>query len=388
MYKSRENGEETTKVLDIKTRARIFYIIVFVLIMIFPLIMLPFKEKTSDLSGAYEKQEFSLDNFSEYLKENLPGREIIIRLLNQVKYTIFDISGNGTISIGEDKELFSSESLNYYSHGLYNVDEEAINTLINKLSLLNDICNGTGKKLIVTTTPTKIRYYEDKMPFTDILLNALENKKYSRPYEVLSDKLKKTNIKYFDCIQYIDDNMEKLTKDGSSIFPVTGHHWSTFNGKKIGLAFRNYVEQSTSYKLPKIRIIATPSNIPEYPDADLYDILNLIEKPHGNYYETSVKYDSIELTMPSFLISGGSFTGELLLQFFTFGIDNEVIHISNKTCLLDHYEKQVEFENYSELPILESLKNIDIIILEINELNVYNATFGLLDYLLENKNKF
>ena len=139
MYKSRENSEETTKVLDIKTRARIFYIIVFVLIMIFPLIMLPFKEKTSDLSGAYEKQEFSLDNFSEYLKENLPGREIIIRLLNQVKYTIFDISGNGTIAIGEDKELFSSESLNYYSHGLYNVDEEAINTLINKLNLFSDI---------------------------------------------------------------------------------------------------------------------------------------------------------------------------------------------------------------------------------------------------------
>ena len=388
MYKSRENSEETTNVLDIKSRARIFYIVVFVLIMTFPLIMFPFSGKTSNLSGAYEKEELSFDNFSAYLKENLPGRDIVIRLLNQVKYTVFNISGNGTVAIGEDKELFSSESLNYYTHGLYYVDENAISTLVDKLNLLNDICNGTGKKLIVTTTPTKIRYYEDKMPFVDIILNAFQEKKYVRPYDVLAKELNKTNIKFFDCIEYINENENKLTKDGSRVFPQTGHHWSTFNGKKIGLAFRNYIEQSTNYKLPKIRIIATPSDIPEYPDADLYDILNLIEKPRGDYYETSIKYDSIELSMPSFLISGGSFTGELLFQFFTFGIDNEVIHISNKTCLLDHYERQVEFEDYSELPILENLKKIDIIVLEINELNVYNATFGLLDYLLENKNKF
>ena len=50
--------------------------------------------------------------------------------------------------------------------------------------------------------------------------------------------------------------------------------------------------------------------------------------------------------------------------------------------------KQKEFDTYEELNIDKELKDYDIVLIEINELNFYNASFGFIDYLLENGDKF
>ena len=123
-----------------------------------------------------------------------------------------------------------------------------------------------------------------------------------------------------------------------------------------------------------------------YPDADLFNVLNIYDKPNEQFYESVIDYKDFDNDNLNFTIQGGSFLGGLLLPQSTISVLGEVYHIENKNLLYNNYKDHYEFETYDELNekfgLIKHLHNTDVFILEINELNVYNATFGFLDYLL------
>ena len=49
-----------------------------------------------------------------YLKSNLPGRNLMIKVRNQILFSVFDKSPNDNILKGKDGELFESNYLNEY----------------------------------------------------------------------------------------------------------------------------------------------------------------------------------------------------------------------------------------------------------------------------------
>jgi septation ring formation regulator EzrA len=61
------------------------------------------------------------------------------------------------------------------------------------------------------------------------------------------------------------------------------------------------------------------------------------------------------------------------------------IDLKNNEDALEEFNKKIK--KYYDT-IVSELKDFDIVMLEINELNFYNASFGFLDYLLENGDKF
>ena len=91
----------------------------------------------------------------------------------------------------------------------------------------------------------------------------------------------------------------------------------------------------------------------------------------------------------NFTIQGGSFLGGLLLPQTTISVNGEICHIENKNFFYNKYKDHCSFESYDELNekfnLLNHIKKTDVIILEINEINVYNATFRFLDYLLSHE---
>lgn len=169
----------------------------------------------NNLSGAEEKVEFSFENIDDYIIQNFPGRELLVRTKNQLLYSLFDISPNTSITKVGDT-LFSTETLNYFYHGLHSVNNAEIDSLIEKLNKFNDICNEKGKKLLVVLTPTKPRYYDGTLPFADDVIMLYEgnesNNEYDNmlPYDKLSIALKNTKLNYFDSINYIDSHSKIL----------------------------------------------------------------------------------------------------------------------------------------------------------------------------------
>ena len=345
----------------------------------------------NNLSGAEEKVEFSFENIDDYIIQNFPGRELLVRTKNQLLYSLFDVSPNTSITKVGDT-LFSTETLNYYYHNLHKVNNSKVNLLIEKLKKFNDICMEKGKKLLIILTPTKPRYYDGTLPFADDVIMLYENDESSSdgekilPYDRFSSALKNSNLNYFDAIKYIDEHRESIIGGKVPLFYNSSHHWSLYKANLIGLALHEHMRKTMDIKLPRMAVTASPSDVAIYPDADLFNVLNIYDKPNEQFYESIIDYKDFDNDNLNFAIQGGSFLGGLLLPQSTISVLGKVYHIENKNFLYNNYKDHYEFETYDELndkfDLLKCLRDTDVFILEINELNVYNATFGFLDYLL------
>ena len=346
----------------------------------------------NNLSGAEEKLEFSFENIDDYIIQNFPGRSLLVRTKNQLLYSLFDISPNTSITKVGDT-LFSTETLNYYYHKLHSVSNAEIDSLIDKLTRFNDICKEKEKKLLVVLTPTKPRYYTGTLPFADdvIMLYEKQSSNYDDmlPYNKMKIALNSTNLNYFDTINYIDSNPNKILGGEVPLFYNSSHHWSVYKANLIGLALHEHMRRTMDIHLPSITIKASPSDVAVYPDADLFNVLNIYDKPNEQFYEPIIDYKNYDNDNLNFTIQGGSFLGGLLLPQITFSVDGEVYHIENKNLIYNKYKNYYSFETYDELNqkfhLIDHLRKTDVFILEINELNVYNATFGFIDYLLEHE---
>lgn len=343
----------------------------------------------NNLSGAEEKVEFSFEKIDDYIIQNFPGRSLLVRTKNQLLYSLFDISPNTSITkVGET--LFSTETLNYYYHKLHNVSNADVNELMSKLNRFNEICKERDKKLLVVLTPTKPRYYNGPLPFADDVIMLYEQGDSTQgkflPYDRLSIALKHSNLNYFDTIDYIDNHKSELIDGEVPLFYNSSHHWSVYKSNLIGIALHDHMRKTMDIKLPSITIKSSPSEVAVYPDADLFNILNIYDKPNEQFYESVIKYNNFDNDNLNFTIQGGSFLGGLLLPQTTLSVFGQVYHIENKILLYNKYQDNYNFESYDELNqkfnLIDHLRNTDVFILEINELNVYNATFGFLDYLL------
>lgn len=345
----------------------------------------------NNLSGAEEKVEFSFENIDDYIIQNFPGREFLVRTKNQLLYSLFDVSPNTSITKVGDT-LFATETLNYFYHRLHSVNNVEVDLLIEKLNKLNDICKEKDKKLLIVLTPTKPRYYDGILPFADDVIMLYEKKKSAvdydnmLPYDKFSIALKKSNLNYFDSINYIDNHKDSIVEGRVPLFYNSSHHWSIYKANLIGLALHEHIRKTMDIKLPRMTITASPSDVAVYPDADLFNVLNIYDKPNEQFYESVIDYKDFDNDNLNFTIQGGSFLGGLLLPQSTISVLGEVFHIENKNLLYNNYKDHYEFETYDELNekfgLIKHLHNTDVFILEINELNVYNATFGFLDYLL------
>ena len=369
----------------------IIVIVLFAIILAFPYYA-NILNWNGELVGAEEKVEFSFENIDEYLSQNFPGRAEIMRLKNQFLYSAFDISPNGTIvKVGDN--LFATETLNYYYHGLYSLKPYEIKKVVNKLVYFNEYCKKNDKKMLVILTPTKLRYYDGAMPFTDYII-----KKYSgdsakndtiKPYDMLKDELNKTDIYCFDAIEEIDKNKYKYMNDIAPLFYKSGHHWSNLMGRKVSLALQDYMRDKMELKVPYMNIVATPSDVAIDPDADLFYVLNIEDKPNEKFYEVSHEVYDFQTDNLNFIMHGGSFTVQLMLPAVVLGGTGDIVQMINKKVFYNNYSNIEDFESYDELNtrmnLLEHAKNADVFIFEIHEVNVYNATFGFLDYLLEHE---
>ena len=342
----------------------------------------------NDLSGADEKVELSFENIDDYVIQNFPGRSILVRTKNQLLYSFFDISPNTSIiKVGDT--LFSTETLNYYYHNLHDVNSEDVELFTDKLKKFNSICESKNKKLLVIITPTKPRYYSGPLPFADDVIMLYENGNKNEkklPYEKLKNSLKNSDIKCFDTIDYIDTHKSKIIDGDVPLFYNSSHHWSTYKANLVGLAVHNYMRKELGITLPKIRVKSSPSETAIFPDSDLFDVLNIYDKPNEKFYESVIEYEDFLNDNLNFTIQGGSFLGGLLFPQVTISVLGDVIHIENKNILYNKYKEHAPFNSYDELnekfDLLKHLHKTDVFVLEINELNVYNATFGFLDYLL------
>ena len=342
-----------------------------------------------NLSGVEERisiEDVNTTNIDKYIEQNFPGREFLVRLTNQIKISLFKFEAIGNLVLNGDV-IFGTESLDYYLHGIHDMTNEEMNEFVLKLEKLNSLLNNKNKTLILTITPSKPRYRRE-YTFSDELINLFGSDSKVRPYDMFLNRTRYMDLNIFDYVDYINKHKE-YTEDTIPLYYDGSHHWSRYQASRLTMPLVKYIEEKGKVDLMEIEVKATPSEIGgTYPDNDLVSLLNVFKKSNEKFYDPIVDYTSVESSFPSLLIRGGSFLAQLALPYVLVGYDNKVTILSNKICFYDRFSKQKEFDTYEELGLEKEFKDYDIVLLEINELNFYNASFGFIDYLLENGDKF
>lgn len=316
--------------------------------------------------------------FEEYVQQNLPGKPLMVRLRNQITFALGSVPNNN-YSMNRERNLFTWGNVSYYLQYDPPVTEDEAEALVDKLEQVRDLLAEQGMQLYIFITPCKVRYTEDEVPWVDRVMAPPARE---GSYERLAKKLAASDLEYFDSIAYIDSHRQEF--DGRvPLFYRTSVHWSVYVGNTVGAALGDFLEEKSGYNLPEVQVEARPCGEPVYPDSDAFDTFNLLQKSYDQYYESVVQVTDPATDAPGLLCRGGSFMGQSLSKIIDSGYFGRDVYMENSQIFTDDFSGHAVFHSYDEVDMSEYFRDIDIVVLEVNEPSISSMSFGFVDYILE-----
>ncbi len=339
-------------------------------------------------------------SWDDWISEHIPARATLLKLRNQGIFSVFNESPNAGVLLCPDGQLIEREYVYKYEKIYPPAAEEYVRDECDKIAVIRDRLRAEGKELYIFITPTKPRYYEGSIPEQIRKMQAFPDRPGN--YEVLTRVLGDYDFEVFDSV----DHIRSLTEGGDEVmqFPMyqqTGTHWTWTLGLKTALAFADFMDERSAWSFPQGQMIIGSTDTPVFPDADLYDILNIYTRPWGNYFNADIVINEKEAkdaaeyqagvdSRPDMLVRGGSFLGQTISPLINHGYFRRSMYLENTKVYSDDWPDGGTFSDYEELePALsEQLKETDILILEINEAHVPTMSFGFIDYLFDHPGVF
>lgn len=316
----------------------------------------------------------------EYLEKNLKIREVLIPVRNQIMYSLFRTSPNSNIVIGKNNNLFEEEYICFESQIYGAMSPEDVEALVNKLEIINKQLVDKGKNLFIFITPSKAEIYPEDMPSSYI--NIAPEQKGESTYQLFMNALNGTDIPFYDST--IDVREMKETSE-FDVFPRTGTHWSVVTAAVCAEKLADSMEEQLGINLPESEVDYELCKAPVEPDADIYNLLNLLGKPEEEYYKPVVRIVDENKENHTIFARGGSFMGASVRSLIQreYFLNSYYLENTFATCPEGTYSGI--FDSYDMLSIREMIEDSDIILLEVNEEAIPRMSFGLIDYLLDNQ---
>ena len=187
--------------------------------------------------GSYQKQK------EAYLNDQTGFRPDLVRLNNQIDYSIFRKLHAREVVIGKDQYLYEQGYISaYYGREFAGYNHHAEN--LYKLLLVRDTLLKAGKKLFIVFAPSKARIYPEFIP--DYLRSTLPHSSNYETMVRICDSLKLPYLDFNSCFRAIKE------KTSYPLFGRKGTHW-THTGSDIAAdTFNHYLAAVTGKPVPEI----------------------------------------------------------------------------------------------------------------------------------------
>lgn len=353
---------------------------------------------SSYLNGTYQKE------FEQWWGNHFVSRGIMIKSYNQIR---FDLLHLGNEIVGKNKVLYEPDYiLEYLCIGEENnfalkENQEKVDRYISQLEEVNQKLQKIEKQLILYITPSKCDDTKEYIPMTYQILSKMESKKRIRAVDYVRERLKETELVFIDG--------EKELKESEVEYPSfysTGIHLSRTAEQVLHLKILNTLNtlntlsDMTKDPIKKFKLLEVEEqDSPYWRDADLWELMNVWEKPEERYYQYRVKrilpqqYEN-----KGFLIQGGSFADGLRKDLAENAISPKINYIFYNSYLMDQngYYYKLNPQNtttdlksdWSNLEISKLLDETDVIIIELNEKHIRYFSNGFVEYLNESINNY
>jgi len=331
---------------------------------------------SSVMDGTY--QSYIEDIWSK----KFPGQAILIRIRNQVLYSIFNTSSNTNVVMGKNKYLIEPAYITNELETNGQPSNEELFDMINDISMLKEILKSNGKELYVFLSPSKAHFCEEKIPnlYVSMLDNRVEGKKTY--LENFCKALDEAGITYVNATDHIEKNR---TLYKAPVFYASGDHWARVWGYSSAIKLLDEINEQSKYDIGKLEVSEYVSDVPVPPDTDLYDSLNILKPASDTWYEANINLIEEGKNKPNVLFRGCSFMGQSLAGLANAGVFNEVVHLENNYCFTNNYSEvknMSDYLAYDELPLDSLIGQSDIIILESNSAGLSDFSFGFIEYML------
>ena len=326
------------------------------------------------LEGTFQEE------WTKYLDQKLDLHSFLVRLSNQIDYTLFKQTKAVRVEEGKDGYLFD----NGYIESYYGDDYEGDYFFLDKAKKLLFIQEKLKEKnieLIFIIPAGKPSLYLDKIPkhyFT-------KSKKKSN-YEGCVEQFRKHNIQLVDLRNYL-----LKVKDTAKypLFSKKGVHWSGYTATITADTVIRYMENLKKIDLPDYRQTGGETTFtPRGTDDDILKAMNLlIEDRSEKLFYPTITFDKPDSTKvkPNVLIIGDSFVWTWL-NFYEY-----IPHLFSEKSEYWYYNKEVHWPlQQNQFPYSVSTKNLaekvkdrDYILLVFNDASLIHCGYGAIEQLYD-----
>ncbi len=323
------------------------------------------------MSGKY--QDSLLKNFEATLQIHT----FLIRLHNQIDYSVFGKINVKEVEEGKDRYLFGSSYTKAFL-GEDFIGEQKIISTVKKLAFIQRELKKRNTELICILTPGKSSFVPEKLPSSYDL-----SKKTRSNYDAYAELFVKEGIQHVNLVNYFS-KLKPKTK--YPLFTQCGVHWSGYGATVAADTLFNYMEQ-----IKKIDIRdfydegGEESLIPLNTDGDIFNGMNLLfDIPyHKMYYPKLIFKDDNTKTAPNTLIIGDSYIWSWI-NFYNF-----FPKLLDQKSAFWYYAAEVGWPaepgkpliNAYNLDLKKEIDHRDFILIQCNESKLYNFGYDIVDKL-------
>ncbi len=315
------------------------------------------------------------DDYNKRLEQHIGFRNTLVRINNQLSYSVFNEANAEGVIVGRNSQLFEEDYLKEYT-GQYFVGEEVWKRKAIQLKAVQDTLARLGKSLVVVFEPGKGSFYPELAP------PKYQNlKKTISNYDALTSQLKASGVNILDLNQYF---LSIKGKTEFPLFPQCGTHWSYYGAALAADTTIRYLEKLRGIDLPEMRIVRNEIlDTTRHPDYDIGLAMNLIFRiPHPKTANPIIRIDQGPLkTKPDVLIIGDSF-------YFNW-LNNRIPTETFGSCDFWYYNKNITRSDGSKAGVAQDLDfrneimKRDLVIIMITERFLHAFAWGFDEQLYD-----
>jgi hypothetical protein len=313
---------------------------------------------------AWENESFQHGK-EKYLNQAFGFRNFLVRINNQLYYSILDIAKAKGVVVGKNGYLFEETYINDYLGASF-VGQERVKDVVRRLSAIDSIFETMNKTFVVVFSPGKASFYPEFIPEQFKRVNDSTNYKSYRQAILQAG------------IPFIDFNSYFLSMKSSSripLYPKTGIHWSDYGAILAMDSINTYLGQVRGYDPVELYWEEFNQNdsVSDI-DADIEYGMNLlfsIDKPRYRY--PLVKFDDNGSYRPKVMVIGDSFYRNLFFR----GVSDKLFDNPG----FGYYFKEIHspfiggVNDVNAIDVRGLLDNYEVIMLMVSEATMLNFPY-------------
>lgn len=318
--------------------------------------------------GKYQTEQ------QDYLNQSIGFRSFLVRLYNQLHYTLYSQARANGVVVGKDDYLYEENYINTYL-GKDFIGEDKIIEKVEKLRIISDTLKNKGIDLIVLLAPGKGSFYPEFIPE-----NYHPTNRTTTNYEIYQKEISKAGIHLLDFHTWF-----RKMKNTSPypLFPKTGIHWSKYGEILAADSIFKYINSiQEEKKIPQLLIGDIEASIKmRDTDDDIEKGMNLLfeidDLPMG--YAHFQTQNTKHLKKAKVLTVADSYYWGMFNWGFSKNVFNKgQFWFYNKQIYPDSYTTSV---NVDDINIIEEVEKNDVVVLLSTDANLCKFAFGFIDQL-------